>query len=212
LAFRKKNPPSIVVGAQGGLGILPLPLNDLGYRKSFPGIVDGGLENVSPRQAAEFLMQSLPTLYRSGDRYRVDSLCGHGVKIFPLESFDGHSFGRGSAAVVPMQFARLRFVIDDEQIAAQAAHHRLHHAEDGIGRNRRVYCRTAASQYRRTCLRRKGLRGRHDPLAGDNHGACLLTLLRRKTADDGECQETESPHKMRESLSICGTLCCSPRI
>ena len=94
-----------------------------------------------------------------------------------FEQVDGEAFGRPAAGVDAGQLAGFGLVIDDEEIAADAAALRFHDAEGGIGRDGRIDGGAAAGQHLRSGLRREGLGGGDDSAIGDGHRARLRTVL-----------------------------------
>ena len=70
---------------------------------------------------------------------------------------------RPAARVQAVDGAGLRFVIDDEEVAAEAVAGRLHQADRGVGGNRRVDRVAAALEDLHAGARRQRLARRDDP-------------------------------------------------
>src|SRR5207248_9424386 len=82
-----------------------------------------------------------------------------------------------AAGVQAVQFPALRVPINQEEIAANAVHHRLGDTEHSIGCNGRVNRRAPTRQNLRAGLRRENMAGRDDSMVLDDHGTSVGTLL-----------------------------------
>ena len=92
---------------------------------------------------------------------------------------------RPATRVEPGQLPGFRLPDNGKQIAADAAIHRLHDAEDGIRGNRGVHGRAASRKNLGPGLRGKRLTGRDDASPRDDHRA-RLGAVERVVADLGK--------------------------
>ena len=99
-------------------------------------------------------------------------------------------FGRPPAGVDAGQLAGFGLVVDDEEIAADAAALRFHDAEGGIGRDGRIDGGTAAGEDLRSGLRCQGLGSGYDSAIADGHG----TRLRAVLGGCERCQQQKEKH------------------
>jgi hypothetical protein len=108
------------------------------------------------------------------------------------------SFAGGPAAgVEAVKFSGLRFVKDDEKIAAHSVHHGLDDADHGVRRHRCIDGIAALRQNHRAGLRGQGTFRRDDSAARDDHGTALRPALRvscDSERHDGQEEEYRFSH------------------
>ena len=99
--------------------------------------------------------------------------------------------GRGARGVQARQLAGLRIPVEDEQIAADAVHHRLHHGQHGVGGDGGVDRGASARQNLRRGLRGQRLAGGRDPLLRDHLRAAVVASLggERGAWDQQDCEK-----------------------
>ena len=143
---------------------LPVAGDDLRHRKAVPRVTNRRRKRLGQRQFAEPVVQRLP----AGDAAR------HRPTERPLErdalvpalanELARNAKRRATAGVEAVKLPRLGVPHDGKQVAADAAAHRLHHAEHGVGRDRGVDRVAAALEHLDA-----GLRG--ERVAGGDHAA-----------------------------------------
>ena len=180
------------IGIAGKFGRLSEPglVDDLGDRVAVFRVVDCGREDVFPGQLAELLMEFGPAIDAARHGHRLNAELRHGGIAHGFEQVDGEALGRPAAGVDAGQLAGFGLVVDDEEIAADAAALRFHDAESGIGRDGRIDGGTAAGQDLRAGLRCQGLGGGYDSAIADGHG----TRLRAVLGGCERCQQQEEKH------------------
>src|SRR5882757_2782809 len=109
-------------------------------RISMIGVEDCRREEILPGKATEALMSFAPSIDSARDSHAVNALVRHRSDALLLEEVDRQLARRPSAGVQAVEFAGFRVPIEKEEIAANAVHHWLGHAEDGIGRNGGIDC------------------------------------------------------------------------
>src|SRR6476660_3065393 len=143
------------------------------------GVINCGLKEVAPRQAAEALVQLGPSIDNAGDGYRVDALLRHlFCDALRFQTFDGECFRRPSACVEAIKLAGLRFPVDGEEVASHSVGRGLGDVKNGVGRNGRVDGRAALLENARPGLRGRDLAGGDDAKLSSNNGAAVGTVLR----------------------------------
>ena len=164
-----------MLAAQDRHVALPVEGDELAERKSLLGITDRGGEHLRQRQPAELRMKLGPAVDRARhadgqqavgrDRGAVE-LCELGLHLLVAESER-----RAAGGVEAVEFFRLRIPDDGEQVAADAAAHRLHQAQRGVGRDGGVDRRAAGLENIEAGLRRERLAGADHAVLRDDFRA-----------------------------------------
>ena len=103
-------------------------------------------------------------------------VCGMRGDAAGAQPVDGQRRRRAAAAVDAVQLAGRGVVDDREEIAADAVHHRRHHAHRGVDGDRRVHRVTAARQHRRAGLRGERMLAGDDAAGGHDHRSPLRAV------------------------------------
>jgi hypothetical protein len=110
-------------------------------RQAVLRVVDRVVEEPLPRQDAVALVRFAPAVHGTGDGQgreaapRRDLLFVSAIAVIVTRGFAGC----GSARVQRLDTALFGIVDEPEPVAAQPRHVRVSHAEDGVGRDRRVH-------------------------------------------------------------------------
>ena len=140
--------------------------------------MDGRRQYIGKFFGSETREKFRPSIHHAGYRGRIDSMLGHFVFALAVKKFDGKLSGRPAAGVEPIQFSSLRFVNDDEQVAAHSVHHGLHDAHHGVRGDRGINRVATPRQNHRASLRSQRAFGGHDSATRHNHGSRLRSTLR----------------------------------
>ena len=154
--------------AQSRHRTVPVVGDHLGHRVPFAGVTDGRRQVVGHRLATETVVQGEPAVDRSGHRHRQRAGGRDVLQAAALELSQGERFRRAARTVVAIELLRLRVPDDGEQVATDAVAGRLHQAERGIGRDRRVDCRASALHHVQRDLGGQRLRGSRHRMRGDH--------------------------------------------
>jgi len=123
------------IGAQQRLGLLPIPGNPGGDRKTVLGITDGRLKRAIEPVASVGFENRAPRLDSTRDRDGVD---GPRVDCALIEQHRRPQCGGAAARAVISPGGRPGLAHQAEAVSADAAHLRLEHAEHRGRRDRRV--------------------------------------------------------------------------
>jgi hypothetical protein len=126
-----------------------------------------------PGEFAEALMDFVPTADGPGNGDAVDAFLRHRLDVVLGQERRRERPGRGAGRVQPCELLGFGVPIDDEQIAAQAAHQRFGDTQDRVRSDGRVDGRSAARQDLRSSLRRQDLAGSGNPARADDDGAAV---------------------------------------
>ena len=148
--------------------VVPQSGRHLVHRKSFVGIKNSRRQQGGKRQAAKALAQRCPAGDDARHRHAVHAARRQLRYALRLQKPGSHTSRCPSARIQPVQLARLGFVDDGEKISADAVAGRLHHANHGIGRNRRVDRVPAALQNLHAGHRRQRLAAGNNAVSSGN--------------------------------------------
>ena len=169
-------------------------------------IVNGGLEEVAPSQTTVFFVQPLPTIHRAWHGHRMDPSLRHPVRICLREKFLGQPLRRPAGAVETDNLPGLAVAHNDEKIAANTVHHRLHYRQRRVGRNRRIDRIPTPRQNLRAGLRSQCLARRGNAALRNHHRSGLRTVLREcgHGHDDNECEAAKDVlrHRVTSILRV----------
>ena len=159
--------------------------NGFGDRVAFRGVSDGGKEEVSPGQPAKAGVHFRPAIDRAGHGDSVDATDGHCSETLGVEKRRRQRARGGTGAVQTPQLARLRFPIENKQIAADTAAHGLNHTKDGVGGDGRIRSGTTAGKRLGTGLGGKRMAGGGNATVGNDHGAPVAPSVNRQWIQHG---------------------------
>ena len=159
--------------AQARLGVLPVAGDDLADGKAVLGVGDRRREQLGPRPGAEPLAKLVPAVDAAGHRPAQRPVDGDRRQPLGLEQLDRRGRRRAAAGVEAVELLGLGVPDDGEQVAADAARHRLDHAEHGVGRDGGIDGVAALLQHADRGRGRQRLAGRGHALPG-HHGRARL--------------------------------------
>ena len=171
--------------AQAFLGLGPPSGDDLGDRKALLGVLDGRTQNIREGQLAELLMQVVPARNAAGHRPGQRAVFGNLLQLVHLEVFARGLVGRAAAGVEAVQLLGLVVPDDGEQVAADAARHRFHEPQGGVGGDGGVHGRAPLTQNIEPDLRGQRLAGRDHAVPGHDDRTARLIRLRREASTQG---------------------------
>src|SRR4051794_25904670 len=122
-------------------------------------------------------MRLAPSINRAWNGDALHSLVRHRRDTSLLKKFNRKPARSPTTGIQPVELASLGLPINEEQVAAYAVHHRLRHAKNGVGSNRRINRRPPATEDLRPSLRRKILTRSRNAILSDNHGAAIGSFL-----------------------------------
>ena len=140
-------------------------------------VINRRSKNLFPRQLSETLVGLTPSFNRARNGYAMNAVLRHRRDSLLLQKINRQAARCPAAGVQAVQFPALRVPINQEEIAANAVHHRLGDTEHSIGCNGRVNRRAPTRQNLRAGLRRENMAGRDDSMVVDDHGTSVGTLL-----------------------------------
>ena len=120
-------------------------------------------------------MQLRPAIYSARDGRGVDP-CAEIRYSLALEEIDGQRFRSPAAGIQAVELSGFGVPVENHQIAADAIHHRLHHADHGICGDRGIRRRPASLQNLCRGGGGQGLAGGYDPIPRYGHGTGLRPL------------------------------------
>src|SRR5438876_1092134 len=134
-------------------------------------------KKLPPRKLSETFVGLTPSFNRARNGYAMNTVLRHGRNSLLFREINRQAARRPAARIKAVEFAALRVPINQEEIAANAVHHRLGDTEHSIGCNGRVNRRAPTRQNLRAGLRRENMAGRDDSMVVDDHGTSVGTLL-----------------------------------
>ena len=175
---------------------LPTPPDHLLDRKAFPRQANRRCKQRLPRQLAVPLVHRLPTPHTPRHRHRMNPRRVHLLEALRLQRRDGHRLRGGPGGVEAGDLAGLGVAVHHKQIAANAAHHRLHQTQDGVGGNRRIDGVTPLPEDLGAGLRSQHLASSDDAASGNHHRPAMRTIARLRGGQTGEEEkrQAESEH------------------
>ncbi len=149
-----------------------------GDRKTVLRGPNGRSQIIGEFSASEAVGKFLPAVddARHGDG--VYALLGHIAETLLVQEFRCKGFRRPAAGVQSIEFVGFGIVDDDEQIAADAVHHRGDHAHHGVGGDGGIDSVAAVFEDLHPGLRGQRGFGGYDAVGGNNHRARLSAVLR----------------------------------
>ena len=139
-SLRQKDATGLVSLLELRLILDPEIMDQLRNRISMLGVVDRRCKKFFPWQLAKALVSFAPTIYcpRNGDS--LYAILRHFIYALSGKVVDGLSLGSPSTGIQSIELLRLRIPINKEQVSADSVHHRLGHAENGIGGDGGINC------------------------------------------------------------------------
>ena len=168
LAVFEKCPAGSRRFAENRFSGFPIAGDDLRHRKAVPRVANRRRERLRQRQFAETIVQRLPAGDAARHRPTERPLERDAVVPALADELARNAKRRPAAGVQAVKLPRLGVPHDGKQIAADAAAHRLHHAEGGVGCDRGVDGIAASLEHLDPGLRSKCV-ARGDHAAGRHH-------------------------------------------
>ena len=157
------------------LGRVPVAGDDLADGEAVLGVVDRRAASSSAKGRVPNLRQSWSQPSTQPGTDQLSGPCtGIVLQALRLEEVDRGRFGRPAAGVEAVELLGLGVPDDGEQVAADAARHRLDHAEDGVGGDGRVDGVATLLKNLDRRRRRQRLAGRRHPLTGHHRRSRLV--------------------------------------
>src|ERR1700761_7730529 len=97
------------------------------------GILDCRSKQFLPGQAAKALMRLGPTIDSPGNRDAVNAIMWHGSNAMLGKKLDGKFSRRPATGIETIKLAAFGVPIKEKEVAPNAIHHGLSHAEHRIG-------------------------------------------------------------------------------
>lgn len=147
------------------------------------GLRAGVREKLFPREAAESAVGGVPAGHGPGHGDRVDARGGHCRVALLVQPLRRKAARRPTGGVQPFEPAAARVAVDEEEIAAGAAHHRFDDAQHGVGGDGGIGCRAAFLGYAHAGLRGQRMAGGDDAVAAVDDRTRLVAV--RRISDRG---------------------------
>ena len=163
-ARRQVSARRVGVRRQVRLARLPHPGDHLAHREALFRDGDGGFQQLGERARSEAGAQRFPSVDRARHRPRERTGGGQLGKAARSHLLQGGAVGRAAAGVEPEELPGAGFPHHREEIAADAAGHRLDHSEHEIRGDGRVHGIPAAAQDVDPGLHRERLAGGDHPM------------------------------------------------
>ena len=157
----------------------PLLGDDLGHREPLFGVGDRRCEEFAERPGAEARREFVPAVERPGDGYDERPAPRH-----PVEAPGAHRLRGGLRAGPPggvqaVEGPGLRLPVEREQVAADPAHHRLHHIQHRGGGEGGVHRVPAVAQDQQSGGGGQRLAGGDHPVPGEHRRPPQPGVVRR---------------------------------
>src|SRR5213080_2253137 len=107
-------------------------MDELGHGISMFCVINRRSKNLFPRQLSETLVGLTPSFNRARNGYAMNAVLRHRRDSLLLQKINRQAARCPAAGVQAVQFPALRVPINQEEIAANAVHHRLGDTEHSI--------------------------------------------------------------------------------
>jgi len=148
----------------------PTSGDDLADWKSIVRIVNRRRQELGKRLCSEAAAQRVPARDSAGHGDRIDAATRHSRHAFGSQELRVQPGGSPSAGIEAVELACLRFIINNEQIAADSVHGRLHQPDRCVGRDRRINGIAATLEHLDAGARRQRMARRYNAQLCRNHG------------------------------------------